>query len=87
MEYWMRSHAVTGQRIVKVEPLIRGGQSIMSPDAGVGLVLESGKRHQYLAEPNVPMPVQGDYFIQDSELQLSFTMPASKFAELFSVNG
>jgi len=84
-QYQMKAHAVHAQRIEAVQPLRVGGDKMLSPDAGIILRLESGKKLKWLAELGVAMPRPGDYFIEDTELATTFVVTAEKFSLLFTV--
>jgi hypothetical protein len=83
MTHQMKSHSVIARRIVKVEPLILGDK-MLAPDVGLILRLaDSGKKVKWMAEPGNPAPQAGDFFVTDSELEVSFVVSASKFDSLF----
>jgi hypothetical protein len=81
--FHMKEHSVSAQQIEAVQPLRTSGDRFLSPDAGILLVLSDGTKTKYLAEPNVPMPVQGDWFVRDEVLATTFVVTAARFAELF----
>jgi hypothetical protein len=82
--YKIKSHSVNAQRIEKVEPLIVGGDKMLSPDAGILLRLAASRLCvKWLAEANAPMPREGDYFVQDDEIHTTFIVSAMKFESLF----
>jgi len=81
--YKMKSHSVQAQLIKALSPLRASSDRVLSPDAGLILELEDGKRIKWMAEPNVPMPTVGDYFAEDNELHTTAVITAAKFSELF----
>jgi hypothetical protein len=87
MSYQVKAHAVTAVQIESVQPLRVSGDRFLSPDAGVLLRLADGTKTKYLAEPGVPMPAAGDWFVRDEALATTFVVTAARFAELFSEIG
>lgn len=80
----VKAHRVTATKIVSVEPLV-SREKVLSPEAGLLLVLENGKKHQWFSEKAGTMPVVGDLLIADAELNnLIYFVPSGKFAALFS---
>jgi hypothetical protein len=83
--YQVQSHAVEAARIVRVAPLV-ARDKMLSPDAGLTLILETNLKHKWLPEKDGAMPVAGDWLVEDRELQIVFVVPAAKFAGLFKEN-
>ncbi|HEV2523330.1 MAG TPA: hypothetical protein VGT24_13200 [Candidatus Acidoferrales bacterium] len=80
----VKSHAVTAEKIVGVLPLMGRNTTLMSPDAGLTLVLENKTQHNWLSEAGGPAPAVGDFLVRDDELNATAIVSAAKFKELFS---
>jgi hypothetical protein len=78
----VNSHAIEAARIVSVEPLLAQGK-ILSPEAGLTLVLENGAKHKWLSEKAGSAPSMGDFLIKDDELSVIYFVTANKFSTLF----
>jgi len=76
--YRVNSHEVEGSKIVNVQPLLASGK-MLSPDAGLVLVLADDTKHNWVAEKNNNMPSVGDFLISDSELNVVFALDLGKF--------
>jgi len=83
-KYRVSSHEVEGSKIVNVQPLLASGK-MLSPDAGLVLVLENDSKHNWVAEKNNHTPSVGDFLISDTELNVVFVVDAAKFKQLFRV--
>ena len=81
--FQIAAHEVTVERIAGVEMLIENSR-IVSPESGLILRLDDGSRHVWRSAKNgEPMPLVNDALCTDSELNLTFVVPAAKFNELF----
>jgi hypothetical protein len=85
MNYQMKAHSVTAQHIEKVEPLIIGGDKMLSPDAGIRLRFEDGTSLRWMIEQGQAAPQVGDFLVTDTELATTFVISAAKFELLFQV--
>jgi hypothetical protein len=84
-EYLTLPHVVVAQRIEAIRPLHVGGDRMLSPDAGILLRLEGGTKVRWIIEPGNPVPLAGDWFVQDNELHMTFVVATGKFDSLFQV--
>lgn len=82
MSIKVKAHEVIAQRIQAVQPLVSGGQMV-SPDAGLTLILENESKQRWLAEQDAVVPKTGDWFVQDAELRSSYTVTDATFKKLF----
>ena len=82
-QYKVKSHVVEASRIICIQPLMGRNNQLMSPDAGLVLVLEDNSKHNWVAEKNSHMPVAGDFLVADRELNVTYVVAATKFAVLF----
>jgi hypothetical protein len=82
MQFKTVSHMVEANRISSVLPLIIGDK-MLSPDAGIILLLADGTKKKWLAEPNAPMPVVGDFLISNQELHVTYVVNPEQFQRLF----
>ncbi len=80
--YRVNSHEVEGSKIVNVQPLLASGK-MLSPDAGLVLVLEDDSKHNWVAEKNNHTPSVGDFLVTDKELGIVFVVAAAQFQKLF----
>lgn len=80
----VKAHAATARKIAAVGPLIAAGK-MLAPDAGLVLVLDDAdeSKQTWLSDRASTMPVVGDWFIQDADLNLTYFVPASKFTSMF----
>ena len=84
MATMLRAHAVTAARIISVQPLVTQGR-LVSPDAGLLLVLADGSREKWISEKDNVTPAPGDWLVTDGELHAAYVVSAQKFATLFEV--
>lgn len=80
--YRVNSHEVEAFKIANVLPLVMNS-AMLSPDAGIVLVLENETRHKWLSEKDGAMPSVGDFFVRDSALNVTYIVDATKFTKLF----
>ena len=83
MQFKTASHMVEARQIAIVQPLFIGGDRMFSPDQGIILRLDDGKKLKYLSEENAPMPVAGDWFISDQEIHTTYVVNPEQFQRLF----
>jgi hypothetical protein len=81
----VKSHEVFATKIVGVLPLTNQNGQLISPEAGLVLLLEDRSRHRWLTEQGGVTPTIGDFLVEDRELLAAFIVSAVKFAELFEV--
>jgi hypothetical protein len=80
--YRVNSHGVEASRIASVGPLVAQGK-MLSPEAGLVLVLENETSHKWLAEKDGDMPSVGDFLVADKELNVTYVVTATKFKASF----
>lgn len=80
MAFTLKSHGVAAVKITALAPLVRNGAAL-SPEAGLKLVLEDGRRMNWLAESGA-MPSIGDWIVEDGVLGTTFVLTPSKFTAL-----
>ena len=81
-KYRVSSHEVEGSKIVNVQPLLSQGK-MLSPDAGLVLVLDDNSKHQWVSEKFGITPTVGDFLVADRELNMTYVVAATKFKKLF----
>ncbi|MBZ5662389.1 MAG: hypothetical protein LAO08_18460 [Acidobacteriia bacterium] len=79
----VKAHTVEVARVVTVHPLVAHG-AMMSPSAGLVLILDNGTRHNWILERDGVNPAVGDTLVHDAVLNLHYVVPVAKFAELFA---
>lgn len=82
--YTAKPRAVSAAQVIRVEPMAGRNSTLLSPDAGLVLILDDNTRQRWLAEDGA-MPSVGWYLVRDDELHHDFVVAAAKFAELFEV--
>lgn len=80
MAFTLKSHCVAAAKIASIAPLVRNGAAL-SPEAGLKLVLDDGRRMNWLAESGA-MPSPGDWLVEDGVLGVTFTLTPAKFTAL-----
>jgi hypothetical protein len=80
MAFTLKSHGVAAAKIASLTPLVCNGAPL-SPTAGLTLVLEDGRRVNWLAESGA-MPSPGDWLVEDSALAITFVLTPAKFTAL-----
>ena len=78
--FTLKSHTVSAVKITGVAPLVRNGATL-SPEAGLKLVLDDGRKMNWLAESGA-MPSPGDWLVEDSVFATTFVLTPTKFTAL-----
>jgi hypothetical protein len=81
--YHVKSHAVEGSKIVRIQPLMGRNDQLMSPESGLVLVLDDATKHKWLGEKDGAMPSVGDFLVKDDALNVIYVVAADKFSTLF----
>jgi hypothetical protein len=79
----VKSHEVFATKITGVLPLTSQNGQLISPEAGLVLLLEDRSRHRWLTEQGGVTPTIGDFLVDDRELRTTFIVSAARFTELF----
>lgn len=82
-QYTIKSHAVTGARIARTEPIYDHG-AMVAPDKGLMLRMEDGSTEKWVADKSGIVPRIDDFLVRDSELHFTVVVPAARFKELFA---
>ena len=81
--YLAKPREVSAAQVIRVEPLMGRNTALLSPDAGLVLVLDDGTKHRWLAESGA-IPAADDYLVRDAELHHDFVVSQKQFRELFT---
>jgi hypothetical protein len=80
--YRVKSHVVTGARILRTEPIYDHG-AMVAPDKGLMLRLADGTVEKWVADKSGVIPQIDDFLVRDPELHCTVVVPVEKFNELF----
>lgn len=80
--YSTKAHSVDAKKITGLAPLL-SGSGMMSPNAGLILILTDDSKHKWVGGSKEITPTIGDWLVQDTELNATFVVAAAKFSELF----
>jgi hypothetical protein len=81
--YRVASHNVDAVQILRIQPLMGRNTQVMSPDAGLLLVLSDETKQTWLSEKGSIAPTVGDFLVTDTVLNLSYVVAAANFQKMF----
>jgi hypothetical protein len=83
MRQQVKAHDVFAIKIVGVLPLTSQNGNLVSPEAGLVLLLEDRSRHKWLMEHGGVTPSIGDYLVRDEMLHTDYIVGAETYSQLF----